>query len=58
MSKNMSTLDRRVRAALVAPVAVAIGLLIGPGSIVSMCCTRSRRSCSRPAPRATAPCIR
>ena len=36
MSKNMSTLDRRVRAALVAPVAVAIGLLIGPGSVVSI----------------------
>ena len=34
MSKNMSTLDRRVRAALVAPVAAATGLLIGPGSIV------------------------
>jgi hypothetical protein len=31
MSKNMSTLDRCVRTALVAPVAVAIGLLISPG---------------------------
>jgi Inner membrane protein YgaP-like, transmembrane domain len=36
MSKNMSTLDRRVRAALVAPVAVAIAVLIGPGSVVSI----------------------
>ena len=29
-------LDRRVRAALVAPVAVAIAVLIGPGSVVSI----------------------
>ena len=36
MSKNMSTLDRRVRSALVAPVAVAITVLIGPASIVSI----------------------
>lgn len=37
MSKNMNTLDRRVRALLVAPVAIVIGILIGPsaaGSIV------------------------
>jgi hypothetical protein len=33
MSKNMNTLDRRVRALLVAPVAIVIGILIGPGSI-------------------------
>jgi hypothetical protein len=33
MSKNMNTLDRRVRALLVAPVAIVVGILIGPGSI-------------------------
>jgi len=33
MSKNMNMLDRRVRAFLVAPVAVVIGILIGPGSV-------------------------
>ncbi len=36
MRKNMSTLDRRLRTALVASVTVAIGLLIGPGSVVSI----------------------
>ena len=33
MSKNMNTLDRRVRALLVAPVAIVVGILIGPGSV-------------------------
>ena len=33
MSKNMNILDRRVRAFLVAPAAVVIGILIGPGSV-------------------------
>ncbi len=33
MSKNMNTLDRRVRALLVAPVMIVLGILIGPGSI-------------------------
>ena len=33
MSKNMNTLDRRVRALLVAPVAIVVGILVGPGSV-------------------------
>jgi Inner membrane protein YgaP-like, transmembrane domain len=33
MSKNMNTLDRRMRALLVAPVAIVIGILVGPGSV-------------------------
>ncbi len=33
MSKNMNTLDRRLRAVLIAPVAIVIGILIGPGSV-------------------------
>ncbi len=33
MSKNMNTLDRRVRALLVAPLAIVLGILIGPGSV-------------------------
>jgi hypothetical protein len=33
MSKNMNILDRRVRAFLVAPAAILVGILIGPGSI-------------------------
>jgi hypothetical protein len=33
MRKNMNILDRRVRAFLVAPAAVVIGMLIGPGSV-------------------------
>ena len=33
MSKNMNILDRRVRTFLVAPAAVVIGILVGPGSI-------------------------
>jgi hypothetical protein len=32
MSKNMNILDRRARA-LVAPAAIVIGILIGPGSV-------------------------
>ena len=34
MSKNMNmnTLDRYVRALLVAPIAIVVGILIGPGS--------------------------
>ena len=40
MSKNMTILDRRLRAALIAPVAVLIGVLIGPGSVARLCCTR------------------
>ena len=36
MSKNMAILDRRLRALLIAPVAVLIGVLIGPGSIASI----------------------
>jgi len=33
MRKNMNIRDRRVRAFLVAPAAVVIGILIGPGSV-------------------------
>lgn len=33
MSKNMNILDRRLRALLAAPVAVVLGVLIGPGSL-------------------------
>jgi Inner membrane protein YgaP-like, transmembrane domain len=36
MSKNMNTLDRRLRVLLVAPVAIVLGILIGPGSIVAI----------------------
>jgi hypothetical protein len=36
MSKNMNLLDRRRRALLVAPVALVIGVLIGPGSVGSI----------------------
>jgi hypothetical protein len=32
MSKNMNTLDGRVRALLVAPVVIVVGILIGPRS--------------------------
>jgi len=33
MSRNMSTIDRRARALLIAPVAVVVGILIGPASV-------------------------
>jgi hypothetical protein len=33
MTRNMSTLDRTVRALLVAPAAVVVALVVGPGSI-------------------------
>jgi hypothetical protein len=36
MTKNMNILDRRVRAFLVAPAAVVIGILVGPGSVGSI----------------------
>ncbi len=36
MSTNMNTLDRRLRALLVAPAAVVTGVVIGPGSVVSI----------------------
>jgi len=36
MSKNMNILDRRVRAFLIAPAAVVIGILIGPGSVAAI----------------------
>ena len=36
MSKNMTILDRRLRALLIAPLAVLIGVLIGPGSVASI----------------------
>ena len=36
MSKNMSTLDRRVRALLVAPAAIVVGVVIGPGSVAAI----------------------
>jgi hypothetical protein len=36
MSKNMTILDRRLRALLIAPLAILIAVLIGPGSIASI----------------------
>jgi len=36
MSKNMSTLDRRLRAFLVAPFAIVIAVLVGAGSILGI----------------------
>jgi hypothetical protein len=36
MNKNMNNLDRRVRAMLVAPAAVVVGILIGPASAVAI----------------------
>lgn len=36
MSKNMTILDRRLRVLLIAPVAVLIGVLIGPASVASI----------------------
>ena len=36
MSKNMTMLDRRLRTLAVAPIAVLIGVLIGPGSVASI----------------------
>ena len=36
MSKNMTILDRRLRAVLIAPVALLIGILIGAGSIAAL----------------------
>ncbi len=36
MSKNMSTLDRRLRAFLVAPVAIVIAVLVGAGSVLGI----------------------
>ena len=36
MNKNMNILDRRVRAFLIAPAAVVIGVLIGPGSVAAI----------------------
>jgi hypothetical protein len=36
MSQNMTILDRRLRAVLIAPVAVLLGVLIGPGAVASI----------------------
>jgi hypothetical protein len=36
MRNNMSILDRRLRLMFVAPAAVILGILIGPGSIVAV----------------------
>ena len=36
MNNNMTTPDRRLRALLIAPVAVLVGVLIGPGSVASI----------------------
>ena len=33
MSKNMSNLDRRLRAYLLTPAAVLAGILVGPGTV-------------------------
>ena len=36
MNTNMTSLDRRLRLLRIAPLAVAIGILIGPGSLGSI----------------------
>jgi Inner membrane protein YgaP-like, transmembrane domain len=36
MSKNMTILDRRLRGLLIAPLAVLVAILIGPGSVASV----------------------
>ena len=36
MHRNMSTLDRRLRAFLVAPAAIVVGVLVGPASILAI----------------------
>jgi hypothetical protein len=36
MNRNMSTLDRALRAFLVAPAAVIVGALIGPVSVLAI----------------------
>ena len=36
MSKNMTILDRRLRALLAAPVALGVGILVGPASVGSI----------------------
>jgi hypothetical protein len=36
MSKNMNTLDRRLRAFLIAPAAAVAGVLVGPGSVAAI----------------------
>jgi len=36
MSKNMTILDRRLRALVIAPLAVLIAVLIGPASVASI----------------------
>ncbi|MHB1613388.1 MAG: YgaP family membrane protein [Actinomycetes bacterium] len=36
MKKNMGTMDRRVRSFVIAPIAVIVGLVVGPVSVVSI----------------------
>ena len=36
MTKNMSTLDRRLRAFLAAPVALVVGIVVDPASVGSI----------------------
>jgi Inner membrane protein YgaP-like, transmembrane domain len=36
MSINMNSLDRRLRTFLIAPLAIVIGALIGPGSVAAI----------------------
>ncbi len=36
MIKNMNMLDRRLRALVVAPAAIVIGIVIGPGSAAAV----------------------
>jgi hypothetical protein len=47
MSKNMTILDRRVRALLIAPLAVLIAVLIGPASVRLDRAVRARRGDAR-----------
>jgi len=36
MTTNMTTLDRRLRAFIAAPVAILVGILVGPASVGSI----------------------
>jgi len=36
MSKNMNTLDRRLRSFALAPAAIIVAILIGPGGLASI----------------------
>lgn len=54
MDTNMSRLDRSLHALLIAPVAVVIGILVGPWPSDQSSSMQFPRSCWRPAQPATA----